>query len=503
MHHVSPAYETSEVPKSLPTRKIFNKYPISQFLVCVRSNLFDKGRLVQSLVNMTKIVMETRQILQKIEASQARWLRIYWCDYTSSVRCRLIPISLIKEKLEKNEPVTVTITKYVLGLLPTDVPIAGTPATGGYYLVPDWTSLRSGPSQGQITCVGEFREKDGSEVMLCPRTVLRHSLAEAAKHGLEFILGFEIELTVMEHNPDESSPEKYISLRKVEDGWSMARRLADWGREGSFNSCLDEMADDLDRAEIGIEQLHIESAPGQYEVVLRPLPALHACDAYLFARQIIEATAARHGFRVTYHPKPFLNAPGNAAHVHMSISSPGGNEPQVYEPFYAGILKHLRPVTAFTYASPMSYGRMADSCWAGGRWIGWGSENRETPLRKCEEGHWEYRLLDGLANPYLALAAILSAGTAGFVEKLPLSTWKDTDKDPALMSSEQRQDMGITKQLPASLTEALKVLEANDPSSNLLHPSVVERQISTKKAEIAMLEAMGDEERRQWIIGRF
>ncbi|KAH7305268.1 hypothetical protein B0I35DRAFT_493227 [Stachybotrys elegans] len=447
--------------------------------------------------------MEPRQILQKLQDSGADWLRIYWCDYTASVKCRIIPMSVIKRKLNDSQPVNIIIAQAGLCLLANNAMIPGESGVGGFSLEPDWSSLTPGPIPRHISCFGEFKEKpDGSDADLCPRTALRRSLKLASSVGLDFILGFEIEFVVMEHNTDPGSPEQYITLRSDGHAWTTARNLADWGREGSFNTVLDELAGHLEAASIAIEQVHIEAAPGQYEIVLSPLPPLQACDSFLFARQIIESTAARHGFRITLHPKPYLSAPGNAAHVHMSISSDGGNDPQVYESFYAGILTHLRAITACTYASPLSYVRMGDGCWSGGRWIGWGSENRETPLRKCDQGHWEFRLLDGMANPYLALAAILGAGTIGVSEKIRL-VWKDCEVDPATLTEAQRQELGITTQLPQNLKEALDALQADDRIVELLHPTVVKRHVDIKQGEIALLDSMADEERRQWVIARF
>ncbi|KAI9905088.1 hypothetical protein N3K66_001617 [Trichothecium roseum] len=447
---------------------------------------------------------EREQLLARIDAfAGARWLRVFWCDYSAGIKCRLIPLSLVKARLRRGEPVTVAIIKASLGgLLPNDRMVPGVSAVGGYLLVPDWSSLRAGPTRGQITCVGEFREKDGSAVAACPRTALRSVLGRAEEeHGLEFILGFEIEFTVMEMDPAGSG--QYVAVRNHGHQWSTARNLADWGRPGAFASVLDDLADDLAAADIGVEQLHVESAPGQYEVVLSAAPALRACDNYLVARQIVEAAAARSGFRVTMHPKLYPDAPGNAAHVHMSISSPFGDDANLYEPFYAGVLTHLRAVTAFTYASPVSYERAADSSWAGGRWVAWGSENRETPLRKCQGGHWEFRLLDGMANPYLALAAVLGAGADGVGRGTGLSAWGECLGDPAAMSEGERREFGIVERLPGSLSEALDALRTSERFGEVIGRAVVDRQVALKKAEIELLQSMEEAERRQWIIARF
>ncbi|RYP71134.1 hypothetical protein DL771_005068 [Monosporascus sp. 5C6A] len=449
-------------------------------------------------------------ILGKLRCLDAKWLRIYWHDYTSSARCRLIPMKEVYKTLESGKPIALPITKASLGLLQTDAMIPEITATGGYILHPVWDTLKAGPTSGHVSCHGEFTELDGAEEILCPRTLLRKTLEKAASHGLDFLLGFEIEFLVLERNPDSAAgpTDRYRPLRSSDGhAWSAARAVADWGAAGpgAFGTAVDEILGGLDAAGIEVEQFHPESAPGQFELVLGPLPALEACDALLHARQILEAAAARHGFRVTLHPKPFEAACGSASHVHMSLSSADGqydtNKPEVYEAFYAGILRHFRAIVAFTYASPASYERMVDGLWAGGRWVTWGTQNKETPLRKCEGAHWELKVLDGLANPYFAMAAILAAGTDGVVTKAPL-TWGDCAIDPAKLTEEQKRELGVSEMFPGNLVEALVALQADKELCQLLHPRFVERYIDVKKAEIALLEPMKPDQRRRWIMER-
>ena len=146
----------------------------------------------------------------------------------------------------------------------------------------------------------------------------------------------------------------------------------------------------------------------------------------------------------------------------MSITSPGGDNKEVYEPFYAGIIKHFPALIAIMYSNIASYERMVDSAWAGGRWITWGTQNKEAPLRKCKDSHWEIKTLDGLANPYFAAAALLAAGTDGLLNKRPF-TWKGSTEDAAKLSPAERKALGIEQTLPGNLREALQALrEARD-----------------------------------------
>lgn len=392
------------------------------------------------------------------------------------------------------------ITKASLGLLQNDTTVAGASATGEYRLHAVFSSLKPGPSESFASVQGEFREDDGSAATLCPRSVLRRALLESKIHGLEFILGFEIEIVFLaDSSGTENGKQRYTTISDSGGhAWSSARML----QSGIITKMAGDIYDTLAQSGIYLEQWHPESASGQYEFVLPPLLPLEAVDTLLHAREIICTVAARYSMRATLHPKPFPMMAGTAAHVHISISTPNGQQKEVYESFYAGILAHLRAICAFTYSNAASYDRVADGCWAGGRWVTWGSQNRETPLRKIAGSHWEIKCLDGLANVYLAMAAIISAGVEGVVAHESLD-WKDCEKDPATLSAEERTKLGIEEPLPASLGEALEELAEDDGLGEMLGKEVVGRYIGVKKAEVDLLNGMEAGERRDWIIERY
>ena len=222
----------------------------------------------------------------------------------------------------------------------------------------------------------------------------------------------------------------------------------------------------------------------------------------LHAREIISTIVTSHGMRATLYPKPFPMQCGTASHVHISISSPGGDEKAVYERFYAGILRSLPAIVAFTYSSPASYERMVDGAWAGGTWVTWGTQNRETPLRKIADSHWEIKCLDGLANVYLAIAAIIAAGTSGIEDKLDLS-WQDCQKNASTLAAKEKTDLGIEETLPKDLGQALEALSENAVLRARLGDAVVDRYINVKEAEMELLNGMQPDERRNWIIERY
>lgn len=429
------------------------------------------------------------------EHPSTEFLRLTYSDYTATPRVRILPAKRALALVQEHGYLTVGITAACLGLLQNDSLVAGVTATGEYRLLAILSSIRPGPSESHASVQCEFLHEDNSEVDICPRSVLRRSLQTAKARELEFLLGFEVELVFMSRTQDGRYTADPASAGHA---WNSARVL----QGKTFLPVLDEIYDNLSKAGIYVEVIHPESGTGQYEIVLTALPPLEAVDTLLQAREIIFTVAASHSLRATLFPKPFPTKPGTASHAHISISSPAGKQSEVYESFYAGVLQHLRAIIAFTYSNPASYARMVDGCWAGGRWVTWGTQNREAPLRKIAGSHWELKVLDGLANVYLAMAAIITVGTEGVVNHEQL-TWHDCVYDPAELTPNQRKILGIKGRLPTNLDDALAVLDRDATMRRMLGDGVLERYISVKRAEMELLGGMSDDEQQQWMIERY
>jgi glutamine synthetase len=276
--------------------------------------------------------------------------------------------------------------------------------------------------------------------------------------------------------------------------WSASRAL----HKADILATVEAIIDTLENSGITIQQFHPESSPGQYEFVTGPLPPLQAVDTLLATREIISTIAANHlpgcPLRATFTPRPYPNAAGTGAHIHISMT------PEVdYDMFYAGVLKRLRAITAITYPNALSYDRVRDGIWAGGTWVAWGTQNRETPLRVISESHWEVKCVDGFANTYLALSAILGAGLQGLLNEEQLVI-KDCVADPSTLSEGERSALGVREKLPRSLGESMGELEI---LCDVLGKETVECYRAVKKAEGEMLRAVPEGRRRWWFIERY
>ncbi len=440
------------------------------------------------------------------------FVRVSWIDYTAKPRMRMIPFRRFDRLIRTGQPLDIGVTKAALGMLQNDVCITGVSGTGEYRLHPALESLKVGPMPGHVNINGSFREKDGSGVPLCPRTQLERAIRLAKMQKLSFLVGFEIEFVLLRRNdysPAEAAaaftksgirPPRFETLANDGHAWSASRFYAD----PAIARLLRDIVNDLAEAGIDVEQVHAESAPGQFELILPAKPTMEAVDALLHARETIAHRATEAGLKFTLHPKFNSEACGTASHVHLSLVGLEGKDidQDLYESFYAGILGHLPALLAFTYSNPASYDRMVDNAWAGGRWVAWGTQNRETPLRKIEGSHWELKCLDGLANPYMALASVLLAGLSGVLSSDELS-WSDCVANPATLSTAARTSLGITRMLPASLGEALDALYKDVRLTGILGDEVTRRYGDVKRTEAAALGKMSEKSRWEWLIEQY
>ncbi|KAK4199377.1 hypothetical protein QBC40DRAFT_282118 [Triangularia verruculosa] len=428
------------------------------------------------------------------------FVQICWNDYTALQRMRLVPFRKFMSLLEAGGPPDIGITKAVFGMIQNDYLIPSASPTGEYRLHPDFSSLKHGPVAGHISMQGEFREQDGLPVPLCPRSLLLRTVEIGAQKGLGFLLGFEIEFLLLERVETDSVLDRYTALRTDGHAWSVSKYYAN----PKVNALLKNMVESLAQMDIHVEQIHAESATGQFELILPPEPPVQAVDTLLHTRDVMANLATEAGFKMTLYPKPFAKACGTAAHMHMSIlpERDAFDAEKVTQHFYAGVLKHLRAITAFSYSNAASYDRAQDGAWAGGRWVTWGTQNRETALRKIEGSHWEVKIIDGLANPYFVASAILLAGIRG-VEKEEKMVWEDCEMDPATLSDMDRKELGISQMLPGGVEEALRALQEDTEMVELLGSELVERYVAIKEFEGGFLAKMGADERRLWLMQRY
>jgi len=417
------------------------------------------------------------------------FVQVVWSDYTNTTRCRVLPWAYFAKNMQSSRP-GVSIAKVVLLLVDLQHP-GGYGPEGEWHLAIDISTIRLCPYQERTAIVmGYFQEKwpaileNPSASPHDPRSILRRIVDEARSVArVNFLVGFEIEFTLLR----SSSRGGFVN----EEWFSTTSSL----RSGTVETAvLTEITNSLKNGGVELQMFHAEAAPGQYELVLAPLPPIEAADALIYTRETMYNVASKHNLRATVAPRLYSDNCGNAMHTHISAHPLGRSTPsstpnlnKTENSFLAGLLQHLPAIQAFTMALPPSYDRMVDGIWSGGTYVCWGDSNKEVPVRLCNRysdssRNFEVKCVDGLTNPYLALAAMLGAGTLGIVQEKDL-IHKDVSSGSAanLDENTRREEYGITERMSLTWDEARTRLAQDADLVNLFGEETINGYLGTNK----------------------
>ena len=195
----------------------------------------------------------------------------------------------------------------------------------------------------------------------------------------------------------------------------------------------------------------------------------------LLSKYIIRNTADAWGAAATFLPKPLATESGNGMHFHVRLERDG--QPVFYDEsgyaglseqalhFIGGILQHGRALAAITNPSTNSYRRLRPGFEAPTN-LFFSAANRSAAIRipayatEPSTKTIEYRPPDATGNPYLTMAALLSAGLDGMERKLDPTTNGHGPFDVDLYSLSEAERAHIVP-LPTRLEEALDELRAD------------------------------------------
>jgi len=404
-----------------------------------------------------------------LAAAGVRGVHLAWADNNGIPRSRIVPVGGLAGAAARGVGATSLFAVFDSHDAITYAhPGLSTPS-GDIRLVPVLERLRRLAGQPALAWAPVRQlAADGSPWPYCQRSVLERQVAEAARQGLDFRAGYELEFMVAPagaedivsepgHRGPAYSPHALIGLDEF-----VAALLRDFAENG---------------LEIG--QLHAEYGVAQLEVSLPATDPVTAADDQLLARQTIHAAAHAHGLVASFAPLAGLGVAGNGWHLHTSVRRKGRNllsGPGVPEgagaSYVGGLLRDLPALTAITAPSVPSTMRLRPGFFAGA-YAFWGVENREAPLRYIpgspllgtEHANVELKTSDASANPYLALAAVLAAGMAGIADEVvppePIA------EDPGSWSESEREARGV-RPLPASPSEQDSALRENPRVAGVL-----------------------------------
>jgi glutamine synthetase len=428
--------------------------------------------------------MDMQSIVSEARTAGVRSVRFLYCDHSNIIRGKAAHLAALEDFLSSGIGLTVAMQGFCM----TEhlAPATHLGAVGEIRLTPDpetFAVLPYRPREARLLC--DMLTLDGGPWELCPRTFLKTMVGRAASRGLTFQAAFEYEFYLARQLEDGRFVPADDSLCFSSDGMDRAADI------------VGPILDALDQQGLEPRQYYPELGPAQQELSILHSPLLLAADRQLAVRETVRGIALQHGLVASFAPKPFPDQAGSGCHVHLSAWQ--GDRNAFYDPdgqlglstlarsFVAGVLQHLPGLLAITCPSVNSYRRLAPNMWSSAYTV-WGPDNREaavrvaSPFRGRVEAttNLEIKAVDGSANPYLALGAIVAAGLDGIERGLdpgePLST------NPHDMPEAERQARGI-RRYPATLNEAVSELERDEVLLQALGPARAHEFMAIRRAE--------------------
>lgn len=392
------------------------------------------------------------EVMEYVEQEDVKFIRLAFCDLYG----RQKNIAIMPEELKRAFEEGISFDA-------SAIPGFGSAVRSDLLLFPDPSTLSVlpwRPARGRvIRMFCDIRHPDGTPFVQDSRRILQKAVQTAEEQGIRFRFGAEFEFYLFCN--DEKG---YATKIPFDQAGYMDIAPQDRGENVRREICLF-----LKDMGITPESSHHEEGPGQNEIDFRYSDPMTAADQATTFKAAVCAVALQNGLTADFTPKPIPNESGNGMHVNMSVAALDGRDLQ--QPFMAGVLTHIREITAFLNPNEDSYRRLGEK--KAPRYISWSPENRSQliriPAAKGEYRRIELRSPDPTANPYLAYALLIYAGLDGIQKNLqpPLPTNFNLFEAPRAVTA-------ALPVLPGNLAEAQQAARESDWLNTVLEKDILE-----------------------------
>ena len=320
--------------------------------------------------------------------------------------------------------------------------------------------------------------REGRPVPLAPRNVMIDAVEAWRGHGMEPMVGLELEAFLFE--PDG------------EGGWRPVSTPGAYvygtGMAVDPTGTIDEIMAIAREVGFPLESVNSEFDNGQFELTLTYTNALRAADDAFLFKVMAQEIAAKRGYRLTFMGKPINDRGGNGLHVNLSFNDEEGNNAlhdesaedglsEFCRSVMAGMLHHHVGMTALLAPTVNSYKRLQPGQLCG-YWANWGYDHRGVTVRvppaRNQGTRLEHRLGDGSVTPHQAVAAVLTAARLGFEKGYPL---------PEVETLDCIENASTDVVCPPSLKDALDALEEDSDLVEAYGSAYVDGFVTVKRAE--------------------
>ena len=362
-----------------------------------------------------------------------------------------------------------------------DVMIVADPST---FRVLPWLK-----NTGWLLCDAYFG--NGKPVPFATRTILRDAVAKLDASGYELLTGLEVEFHVFKvtdphmRPQDAGQPGEPPEVELLSHGYQYLTEL----RADLIEPVGELLRGHLQKLGLPLRSLEVEYGPSQFEFTFGPQTALLAADSMILFRSAVKQILRRNGYHGTFMCRPRIpNVMSSGWHLHQSLRRPDGSNAfmpaeagaqlsPVGQHYLAGLLAHARGASALSTPTINGYKRYRPNSLAPDRVL-WARDNRGAMLRVLggvgdPATRIENRVGEPAANPYLYFASQIHSGLDGIARRLDPGPSADTPYESK------------AEALPATLSEALAALRADDYLNQCLGRGFVDYFCRLKESEIA------------------
>ena len=420
--------------------------------------------------NFAKIDV-AKALISALVAAKVQWIRYVVIDLSNQIRSIAIKVG----EMQHNPEMLLDGILFpdFANSMPcfADTIASGTTVASGLF-VPDLRTLHVLPyDPSHAAFYGTLLSTPTTISKFCQRSFLKNTLKLAENDSVFLSVGIEIEFMLFKDD---------IPVDRSNYGWDKCV-----SRRSTFFSEVTQMLELQSNVCGKVYKYHGEVGHGQFELVIKhTTDVMKIADSIVAIRQTLHAVADKHGYTVSFLPKPSPDNPGNGLHFHLSFSNCEGGTNDLPglgrhglsvkgAHFTMGIVSHLPALVALTQPLDQSYDRMAAGGFSGYS-KSWSVGDKESSVRICRDfvsgklTDVEVKTCDFAANPYIALGAIITAGLDGIKNKMELC-------DPSSPAS--------CELLPSSLEKAMAELDADEVLKDALGESIYESYVGIKKLE--------------------